>query len=71
MILMKTIKKNMTVLKTKILDQLKLMVKTYQPRYLILTKKKLINSYYLFLNLKYKENKIRPTRTIPTNILKY
>ena len=24
-----------------------------------------------FLNLKYKENKIRPTRTTPTNILKY
>ena len=26
---------------------------------------------YLPLNLKYKENRIRPTRTTPTNILKY
>jgi len=26
---------------------------------------------YLPLNLKYKENIIRPTRTTPTNILKY
>ena len=26
---------------------------------------------YLPLNLKYRENRIRPTRTTPTNILKY
>ncbi len=26
---------------------------------------------YLPLNLQYRENKIRPTRTIPTNILRY
>ena len=36
-----------------------------------LLKNCILQKNYLPLNLKYKENRIRPTRTTPTNILKY